>query len=471
MALIYNGAVVEPARETPIRARCDVAVVGGGTAGFVAALAAARAGAQTILIEQHGSLGGAMINGATALHSFFNLYKAFPGVERTQLVRGIPQEIVERMVAAGGCPGHVEMAEGYDYDSVATCFDHEIFKLVSLEMLVEAGVRLLLHTATVDAVMDGAALHGVIVETKSGREAILAKVCVDCSGDGDVAYHAGVPFRLDVDQPQSHSVSMTFGLGNVDLPRTVDYLREHGLLSQLVRGDKGSAHDDVIRIGFNLRKNPEFEREMEAMGTWGPLSVSLHEGELTYVNTTRVRGVNTADVEEITRAEIALRRQATEMAGFLKRSVPGFERSYINWTSIQVGVRRTRTIECEYDISSEDVEHARRFDDEIALYGFHDLAPRRMIAGGGAYGIPYRALLPKGVENLLVAGKMITSDWTAHMSTRNTVACMAQGQAAGAAAALCVRQQVTPRALDVTLLRQELAAAGVYLGVPALARR
>ena len=126
-------------------------------------------------------------------------------------------------------------------------------------------------------------------------------------------------------------------------------------------------------------------------------------------------------------------------------------------------MRRTRVVECEIDLSIEDVEEARRFEDEVALYGFHDMAPRRVIKDGGHYGIPYRALLPKGVDNLLVAGKLITTDWTAHMSTRNTVSCMAQGQAVGTAAALCARQQVTPRQLDVELLRATLRKDGAFL--------
>ena len=297
-----------------MRAECDVLIVGGGTAGFVAALAAARNGAHTILVEKHGSLGGAMINGATALHSFFNMYRAFPDVERIQLVQGIPQEIVDRMAAAGGSPGHLEMSEGYDYDTVATCFDHETFKLVALDMLEEAGVKLLLHTYTVDAITEDDAVKGVIVESVSGREAILAQVVIDCSGDGNVAHYAGAATVLDADLPHSHAVAMTFGLGGVDLPRAVDYLEANMTCSRSwCAGTRAATTDDVIRIGFNLTKNPDFAAKMEAIGTWGPLSVSLHEGELTYVNTTRVTNINPADVEDMTRAEIALRRQIAQM--------------------------------------------------------------------------------------------------------------------------------------------------------------
>jgi hypothetical protein len=152
------------------------------------------------------------------------------------------------------------------------------------------------------------------------------------------------------------------------------------------------------------------------------------------------------------------------MAGLLRSSVPGFEHAAVTWSTVQVGVRRTRIIECEHILSLDDILQARRFQDEVAVYGFHDSAPRLMIRDGGAYGIPYRALLPRATDGLLVAGRMITSDFEAHMSTRNTVSCMAQGQAAGTAAALASQAGVAPRQLDVGALRKTLLANGVFLG-------
>ena len=178
----------EAPRQLPIRYDCEVLVVGGRR---VVALAAAETGAETILLEKSGFLGGALIHGAMVLHSFFNLYKAFSGVPKVQLVRGIPERIVEAMIQAGGCPGHVEADIDADYDSVATCFDPEVYKWVALDLVERTGVKLLLHTFAVSAITDGDKLKGVIAETKSGRVAIRAKVVVDCSGDADIAYHAG----------------------------------------------------------------------------------------------------------------------------------------------------------------------------------------------------------------------------------------------------------------------------------------
>lgn len=452
----------EKEKYIPVKLECDVLVAGGGTAGVVAALAAARNGAKTVLIEHHGSLGGAMINGATALHSFFNIFKAFPGVEKVQLVRGIPQEIVDRMVYAGGSPGHLEMGKGFNYDSFATVFDHEIFKHVIFEMMQEAGVQMLLHSHVVDAIVENNSVQGVIIESKSGREALMAKVVIDTTGDADVAYRAGAICRNM--HPDKHGVSMTFGMANVNFKETVKYLEENEMLTQIVYGNKGSKEDNIVRIGFDLKKKEEFARFLESQGMWGPLSSSLHEKDLTYINCTVIRPVDAIDVNEMTRAEILLRKQINEMIKFLKVNIPGFQNAFLSWTPLQLQIRRTRIVECEYDISLEEIVNGVRFNDEIALYGFHDCAPRIVIKNGGAYGIPYRALLPKHIENLLVAGRMITSDWEAHMSTRNTVSCMAQGQAVGTAAAFCIQMNVSPRKIDINLLRENLIRGGVYLG-------
>lgn len=454
------NSIIEKPRTVGIRAQCDVLVVGGGTAGVVAALAAARNGASTILVERYGFLGGTMINGATVLHSFFNLYKAFPDAGKKQLVKGIPQEIVDRMIEAGGCPGHVEQQKGFDYDSVATCFDHEIFKHVIFNMMQAEGVKLLLHTLMADTISDGADIKGIIVESKSGREAILAKVVIDTTGDADVVYKASP----DCVKKFRDDIAMTFGMANVNLADTVSYLEKNGMLLQIVNGNKGNDRDRVVRISFDLYKNPLFADFLKSHGMWGPWTSSLNENDLTYINCTNVLKADGTDVEEITEVEVTLRKQVSQMVQFLKKNIPGFERGYLSWTSVQMGVRLTRIVDCEYDVTNSDIENAVRFEDEVFLYGFHDCAPERIVKGGGAYGFPYRALLPRKLQNLLVAGRLVTSNWHAHMSTRNTVACMAQGQAAGTAAALSIGQGVTPRELNTKELRKALLKDGVFLG-------
>lgn len=448
-------------RRTPVRLECYVLVAGAGTAGCVAALAAARRGVSTVLVERHGFPGGTMINGAGPLHSFFNLWKETPGGVRRQLVRGIPQQIVDRLVAVGGSYGHVEQERGTWYDSVATIIDPEAFKHVMLQMLEEAGVKVLLHTWIADVVMEDRSLRGVFVESKAGREALLARTVVDCTGDGDVAARAGVPC---VNTYPDSAVGMPFGMYGVDLSRAVAFFDARGLVTQLARAGDGGG--EIIRVGFDLRKLPVFRQFMEPAGMWGPMGFSRGQWMFNHINTANLKPLDALDPAELSRAERVLREQVFGIARLLRSHVPGFERAAVTWTTVQVGVRRTRIVSCEYDLSPADVLEGRRFDDEIALYGFHDCAPRRKVGGDGAYGIPYRCLVPKEVDNLLVAGRMITSDWETHMSTRNTVSCMAQGQAAGTAAALACQEGVSPRLLDVAALRAALREDGVYLGDP-----
>jgi hypothetical protein len=414
----------------------------------------------TVLVERYSSLGGTMINGAGPLHSFFNLWKAFPGVEKKQVVRGIPQEIVDKMIEAGGSFGHVEMEQGYKYDSVATLIDREVFKAVALKMIKEAGIKLLLHTLMADVVKENNDLKGIVVESKSGREAILAKTTIDTTGDADVAFKSGVKCTI-----MKRAAGMPFGMTNVDLKRAVEFFEKKNILTALALADKGSDHDNIIRIAFELRKLEDFREFMKKWPLWGgPLTVSQHEDDLSFINIANTKPIDAVDVEAMTMAEMELREQVTELAGLLKQHIPGFEKAYVSWTPIQFGVRQSRIVHCEYDLSIEEIVEGRRFSDEVALYAFHDMAPKIMVKEGKAYGIPYRALLPKGVENLLVAGRLITTDFKAHQSTRNTVSCMAQGQAAGTAAALCSKMNVTPRALDTNFLRKALFEDGVYLG-------
>jgi len=451
---------IQESKRTPVKLECDVLVAGGGTAGIVAALAAAYNGASTVLIERYGTLGGTMVNGAGPLHGFFNMWKAFPGAEKVQVVQGIPQKIIERLIEAGGSLGHVEMEKGYTYDSVATIIDREMFKSVAFRMIQEAGVKLLLHTLVVDVVQDRHDLKGIIVESKSGRQAILAKMTIDTTGDADVAFKAGVKCHI-----MKRSAAMPFGMTNVDLKRAVAFLQEKNMLTDLAQADKGSEHDDIVRLGFDIRKLDAFSEIIKKIAYWGgPLTISYHENDLGFINITNTVPVNAVDVDDMTRAEIELREQVVGMAEMMRKHIPGFEKAYLSWTPIQLGVRRSRIVDCEYDLSLKDIIEGRRFNDEVALYSFHDMAPQIMVKDGQAYGIPYRALLPKGVENLLVAGRLITKAHKAHQSTRNTACCMAQGQAVGTAAALCSKMNVKPRSLDFKLLQDVLKKDGAYLG-------
>ena len=454
----------EKAKTINVVNECDVLVVGGGTAGIVAALAAARNGARTVLVERYGYLGGTIINGAVILHSFFNMYKAYPEAGKIQLVRGIPQEIVDRMIEANGSLGHAEQEFGEtEYDPVITCVDHEIFKHIIFNMMEEAGVKLYMHTVMTDVIKEDSAISGIVIENKSGRSAIMAKIVIDTSGDADVAYHAGANcFKL-----HGHmGVSMTFGLANINPSKTLEFVKQYkDMLFQLARVDRGEGVDNIARICFTMNKCPQFEafiRENPNLNR--PKLVCIYENDAMYVNVNGLGGIDATEVDDLTKAEIELRKQIDKIVKFFKENVPGFERCHLSWTADQACIRKSRVVECEYDLSHDEIIDGARFDDEVVLFGYHDSNPRVMIKNGGFYGVPYRALLPKGVENLLVAGRIITTDKVAHNSTRNTVACMGEGQAVGTAAALCVRLGESLRTIDVKLVREQLLKDGAYLG-------
>ena len=367
---------IEPSRKLKVNDTCDVLVIGGGTAGVVAALAAARTGAKTILVERYGFLGGTMLGGACGIHSYFNVFKPY-GREKKQVVQGIPGEIADRMIARGACPGHIEQERGYDQFSVVTTFDREAYKLLSLEMMEEAGVILLLHTFCASVIMDGNNIKGVIVESKGGREVILANCVIDCSGDADVAYMAGCELVQNI---EPYDVGMVFAMANVDIPRLEVFMDENGVLDHIAHGEKGgTGKDKVVRLAGKFSANPHLKKQVEELGIWGMYTFSCHEGELTYINGSRVPALKDTSSEEMTRAEIQSRKKINEMAKFFIKSFPGFENAYVSWTCAQIGIRRTRVIKCEHDLSSEEIDSGARFDDEIGLYGFHDMGPLHVI--------------------------------------------------------------------------------------------
>ncbi len=445
----------EPSKKLPIR-KFDVAVVGAGTGGVVAALAAARQGARTILIESKGYTGGTVTEGGTALHSFYNLWKAFPGVKKRQVVRGIPQQIIDRMLAVGGCSGHAEMVRGYDYDSVCTAIDTELYKLVTMQMLDEAGVFIAVNTLLTGAIVDGGRIRGAIVNSRSGREAIYARAFVDCSAYGDLAAFAGADYTV----PNDYACCNSIGLANVDLDGYVAYLESHGGSNQLAYGIRSGQPGRVVR--FNSGLGGAFRDEARKIGM-SSMITTVHDNYLMFVKCNFKVPGSVVNRDDMAQAELEVRKRQARAVELFRGYVPGCEKAFMARTSPTLNIRRGRLITCDYDITLDDVLEGRHFDDDIMAYGFHDSAPRLQIKDGGTYGIPYKALCVKGIENLYACGMMITSDHDAHMSTRNTVCCMGQGQGAGTAAALCAARNIGSRRLKYALLRDALEKANVYL--------
>ena len=448
----------EPERELPASAY-DVVVAGGGTGGVIAAIAAARGGAKTVLVESKGYVGGIAVEGGTALHSFYNLWKAFPGVEKKQIVKGIPLELVDRLTEMGGTSGHAEMDTGYDYDSVCTAIDTELYKLLALTMLEEAGVRICINTMLTGAVTNDSRITGVIVESRSGREVFWGHTIIDCTGYGDLCYYAGAQYT----EPNDHPVANSIGVGGVDIDAYRAFLAEHNALSQSAFGSRSGRNNQVVRVDGDFRKlSPKLAQEADRIGM-SAVTTTVHDDYFMFIKINFKMPVSPTDRDASVAAEIELRKRQQAAIKLLRKYIPGCEKAFIARTSPSLCIRRGRCIRCDYDISLNDILEAKHFEDEVMIYGFHDCAPAMQIKNGGSYGLPYRALCVTGIDNLLTAGMTITSDWAAHMSTRNTVCCMGQGQAAGTAAALCAQQDCGVRELPFADLRTALVSGGVYL--------
>jgi hypothetical protein len=443
----------EPAKKLPIR-RFDVIVAGAGTAGVVAATAAARTGAKTALVEVKGYPGGTATEGGTALHSYYNLWKAF-GVEERQVVQGIAQEIIDRLLKVGGTSGHAPMEKGFNYDSVCTAIDTELYKLTTMRMLDEAGVFVCVNTLLAGAITDGSRIRGVITESRSGREAFYAKCFVDCTAYGDLAAFAGADYKV----PNDYACCNSVGIGNVDIDKYHDFLKSNGSPSQIAIGIRSGQPGKVVRAQGPLGK--EFGAEARKIGM-SSVTTTVHDNYLMFIKCNYKVPGTVLSRDDMAAAELEVRRRMARAVELFRKYVPGCEKAFMARTSPKLCIRRGRLITCDYDITLDDVLEARHFDDEVMVYGFHDNAPRLQVKNGGTYGIPYRALRVAGIENLLAAGMMITSNHDAHMSTRNTVCCMGQGQGAGTAAALCSARNCGTRELRYGELRDALNKAGVY---------
>ncbi len=447
----------EPGRRLPVR-EFDVVVAGAGTAGVPAALAAAGQGARTALVEWKGYPGGTAVEGGTALHSFYNLWKAFPAAEKRQVVRGIPQRIIERLAEVGGTSGHAEMTRGYDYDSVCTAIDTELYKLVTFEMLREAGVAVMANTVLAGAATEDGRVLGAITESHQGREMLRARAFVDCTGYGDLCARAGAQYSEPNDYPVVNSMS----LANVSVEGYCEFLTEHDALTEYAEGMRDGRDGQIVRLNGRSARLPDGFSEGAAEIGMSTVTTTAHDDYFMFIKLNFKMPLSPTDRDALAEAELELRRRQLRAADLFRQYVPGCQRAFIARTSPAVTIRRGRLIACDYDITSEDVLEARHFEDDVMAYGFHDFAPRLQVKDGGTYGVPYRALRVMGMENLLATGMMITSDQEAHMSTRNTVCCMGQGQAAGTAAALCAERDCGTRELPYDHLRNALQADGVY---------
>ena len=463
--------ITEPARQTPIADEADVVVVGGGPAGIIASVAAARNGANTILVESHGFLGGVAALGIP--------FQGFHDDNNRQIVGGAPWELMERLFREGASPGP------WFFDGVARAYgsviqyDNTMFKTIASDMVRDAGAALLLHTSAVRPIHEGNAVKGVLIESKSGREALLAKVVIDASGDGDMAARAGAEFQKGNSQGFLQPVTVLFKISNVDMKEFLGHVDTHPADYDLEMQNPHYWEDYESGIRPVVGGLEKVCREAQARGEYdmpNPLVAVAclpHRGEVL-VNMALVKFVDATDNRDLTRAETIGAGFVWKAMDFLRKYVMGFKNAWVSEIAPFVGIRETRRIIGEHILDEKDMVACREFEDRIARGGrgvdIHDPTPdstqpaRSMIMNfPKGYTIPYRCLVPQKLENLLMAGRCISVSYRAFGSTRVMAQCMAVGQAAGTAAALATGQGVSPRQVEVAEVQKVLREQGAMI--------
>lgn len=448
----------------------DVIVLGGGTAGMIAAVASARSGAKTLLVEKDGYLGGTATWGIPFLGFFSG--------DGTKVVGGLPQEIVDRMIALGGSMGHARggtWATGLqkiDYEFSLTPFDPEYLKMASQAMVLEAGADLLFQSVICDVQMEAKKVKSIDVITVEGKKTLKANVFIDCTGDAMLTWMAGFPTDMR-GRGNMQNVSHTIRMVNVDVDRMVQCLKEDaeikGINDWHIRLVRGKLLNDGEEGYVHVAGKAQLWDDRPPQTFTG---VRWRKEEMSF-NITRTTNIDPTNAEDITRAEISERNNVEKVSKAFRKSIPGFEKAYLVFSSIRVGIREGRRIQGLYTLTEEEVVNRSEFDDGIARGAYpidiHD--PKggntqfTFIKGGGSYAVPYRCLIPKGSENLIVAGRCASTTGKALGSVRLMACCMAQGQAVGTAAALAVQNNLCPADVKVPQLKEKLLEGGAILTV------
>ncbi|WP_298645694.1 FAD-dependent oxidoreductase [uncultured Proteiniphilum sp.] len=449
---------IESRKELPVRMEVDVLVVGGGPSGIIAALAAAGDGLKVALIENRSFLGGNMTIGLPIL--------GFLGQKKNQIIKGLPQKFIDRLTVLNAasehrpCPLHMSI----------TLVEPEAVKAVAFDMLMEKGVEILLYTSFSDVIMEGRSVKGVVIESKSGREVIFAKTIIDCTGDADVAYRSGVPCEQGNEQGGVQPPTLMFSMAGVDTEQLRMSIAEEPrtYLTDFIPNEYFGQNRQFIVVGLRSLIQKAREEGFTLPTDRTIIITGLKQGEV-WINMTRVNGVDGTNPTSLTRGEFIARKQIGQIAEYLIRYVPGFDKAYLARTAPFLGIRETRRIVGAYVMTREDIINCRRFDDGIAVASY-PLDIHHPVGGdctlewsGDCYDIPYRSLLPLHVENLIVAGRSISTTHEAMSAIRVMAPCMAMGEAAGRAAKMAVKEGCLLSEVDISRLRDELLAEGAYL--------
>jgi ribulose 1,5-bisphosphate synthetase/thiazole synthase len=445
----------EAARTVDVILESDVLVVGSGPGGLAAALAAARAGARTALIDRNGCFGGNITQ--VGVEGF-----AWYRHEHTVDCEGIGIELERRAAAMGAAMPEPQ--------SLSHALDAEMFKWVADVLVQEAGITPLLHRLCVAPIMENGAICGVITESKAGREAILAKRVIDATGDADIAFRAGAPVHK-LPKNEMMSASVMFSMSGVDKRRFIDAIKAD---PQTYADWSGNGEWDYETTGkedtlFSPFLRKPFQQALAAgiippnlhtiAGTWGSVS---DQGDLTYLNLVHLPEIDGTDPTDLTAGEMRGRREAIYALEALRGFMPGCERAKLRNFGMTLGIRDTRKIDALYNLTGNDVREQGRFDDAIGIFPeFIDGYGVLILPTTGRYWqVPYRALVPQRVGNLLVAGRCIGGDKISHASARNMMCCAVGGQGAGAAAAISIQRDEPLDQLNIAALHQELARQG-----------
>ena len=452
-----DKTIIEPQRTVRVKRETDVLVVGGGPAGIMAACAAARKGLKVLLIESRGYLGGNITIGLPIL--------GFLGRKGTQVRKGLPQKYIDRLRARGAacehkpCRLHVSL----------TIIDPEAVKTVALEMLEEAGVDILMYVFCADVIKEGDAVKGVIIESKEGREAILAKTVIDCTGDGDVAFRAGVECRKGDTDGGMQPPTLMFSMKGVDVQALRDAIVNHSDEYDMdVMPPEQFRDGKFITVGFRNRI-----LKARAAGYSIPVArtiliTGIADDEI-WVNMTRVNGTDSTVPDSYTAGEIQALKQIPDISRYLKDFIPGFSNAWIDRVAPFMGIRESRVIVGKYVLTAEDILSCRYFDDAVGVASYpvdihHSTGDDcTMHWCEDCYDLPFRMLVPEKVCNLLVAGRCSSMTHEAMASARVMSTCMALGEAAGRAAGISVLDNVPVSETDVRKLRRELLSTGAYL--------